>query len=60
MWCMPKEVVPKNVEIERRFLLMGDKGRGLRIIRSNCITQWYLEADLFTASEATGSLSMTI
>jgi len=51
--------MPKNVEIERRFLVDGRYNRPWIEESSDQIriTQWYLEADLFTASEATGSLS---
>ena len=49
----------ENVEIERRFLVDGRQKRPWIAESSDKvhITQWYLEADLFTASEATGSLS---
>ena len=51
--------MPENVEIERRFLVDGRQKRPWVAESSDKIhiTQWYLEADLFTASEATGSLS---
>ena len=51
--------MPENVEIERRFLVNGRQKRPWIAESSDKIhiTQWYLEADLLTASEATGSLS---
>ncbi len=51
--------MPENVEIERRFLVDGrfEEAMDCRIVNKIHITQWYLEADLFTASETTCSLS---